>query len=1048
VQNALTSTVRPEGGVRVLCSKTGRVACTVRVQAQVQMHVQLAQFPFDEQVLATHVMLPEPSDALRYLFLEDVDTKDAVKIAEWTVLGAFSSSGRQSQVSHAAFGVRIRRHSRYYVMHLASLCVWSSFVFTIYALDVDAFHNRGKVVVGVLLVQVVAKLAVSSKLPRIAQVTAYDSVALHGLGLVFVMGCNAAFWTVVAKMDVVDLWALRLVDWLLGAAFFAVWLLRNAQVLLGVRRALQASHGQTGHVQTDLVTGPEHNQLSEPVPEHLRDSLAALRAEEAPGAVPPALRGSTPPCGELATCCEATGVSVGVRVWILSGIDVSTASFECKFHVCLDWCDPAALGLLEGTRVSSGGSGPSVPKVQIKNAVHVILEDLSDIQVMDSSIGHVSCRIQYHVRLYNEFNLRSFPFDCQRLQVVLELQPSPGLQRFFINSFCEMDDQKTRLDGWRVVCLRMKPVDTQMPQRTSVLMVVERESRYYMTNVILIFAFLTTLAFSFYLMEADAVEKRLVDMLKIVLTQTTFRFSVEHRLPKVQYWTPFDIYVVSCQAFCVLITVSFLVSAVMSREDPGSLCDTKDFEFWVMVALASMWILWNISFLVVARRTKVGELQRSQSMLADINVDNAALELPPAATPEKPALQLAQAESSPFQCAKSTKPWEPDTSPRTCLGSEGSDPPQVVSIAFRIWLVRNVDLVNATFECKFRVFLEWLDKSAIGLPKGKKAKLPVPEIAITNAVMSQVLDRSSAPEVVNPESGHLAAQALYRATLRIEDQEVSLFPFDCQWLVITVSLREGAECNRSFMFQYCEVEGQLKLDEWEVHPQPAFSTLTKHDSPSIQDTVMCGVLIRRCSRYYVVNIMGMLCLISSLAFSIYTVDVWLFWERAEVFLGIFPLIVIFKMSAAGKLPRVGYSTKFDRFANRAQGLFLVIVLWCMTASLVSSLPTWVWYAPCPAPPYDEAVAAKVQPIETYAMGALLALWLLWNAHFAMSAWKVHALPPLGALRSAFPINLQTEGEAGEASRDRGAGCNVRGLAPRLSVIANAERLNDVRERES
>jgi len=261
----------------------------------------------------------------------------------------------------------------------------------------------------------------------------------------------------------------------------------------------------------------------------------------------------------------------------------------------------------------------------------VILEDLSDIQVMDGSIGHVSCRIQYHVRLYNEFNLRSFPFDCQRLEVVLELQPSPGLHRVLINSFSEMDDQKTRLDGWRLVCLSMSHADAQMPLRTSVLMVVERESGWYMRSVILIFWFLTTLVFSSYLMavdpddelSTDLVVKRLVDMLKIVLTQTTFRFSVEHRLPRVQYWTPFDIYVVSCQAFCVLITVSFLVSAVMCR-DPLRCSDTKDFEFWVLVALFSMWVLWNISFLVLARRTKLGELERSQSMLAKISAEGEA----------------------------------------------------------------------------------------------------------------------------------------------------------------------------------------------------------------------------------------------------------------------------------------------------------------------------------------------------------------------------------------------------------------------------------------
>ena len=52
------------------------------------------------------------------------------------------------------------------------------------------------------------------------------------------------------------------------------------------------------------------------------------------------------------------------------------------------------------------------------------------------------------------------------------------------------------------------------------------------------------------------------------------------------------------------------------------------------------------------------------------------------------------------------------------------------------------------------------------------------------------------------------------------DQQVRHFPFDCQWLAITVSLKagwcsseatymampqeEGCARNRSFLFQYCE----------------------------------------------------------------------------------------------------------------------------------------------------------------------------------------------------------------------------------------------------
>jgi len=249
-----------------------------------------------------------------------------------------------------------------------------------------------------------------------------------------------------------------------------------------------------------------------------------------------------------------------------------------------------------------------------------------------------------------------------------------------------------------------------------------------------------------------------------------------------------------------------------------------------------------------------------------------------------------------------------------------------------------------------------------------------------------------------------------------------------------VSLRdEGAGQSRSFFFQYCEVDGQLQLDEWQVHSQPAFSTLTKHDSPSIQDTVMCGVLIRRNARYYVVNILGMLGLISSMAFAIYTIDVWLFWERAEVFLGIFPLTVVFKLSAQGKLPRVGYSTKFDRYATSCQILFLAVVLGCMVASIIVNLPQWI--SDCPAPDYDEAMLSAVQDAERYFFYVVLLLWLAWNVYFTFQAWRVQRLTPLEALQSSAPIRLQDELQA---TRHLTTDLDINGLAPRLSIIAYEE----------
>ncbi|CAE8635183.1 unnamed protein product [Polarella glacialis] len=290
-----------------------------------------------------------------------------------------------------------------------------------------------------------------------------------------------------------------------------------------------------------------------------------------------------------------------------------------------------------------------------------------------------------------------------------------------------------------------------------------------------------------------------------------------------------------------------------------------------------------------------------------------------------------------------------------------------------------------------------MDADAIGLPAGQKAKLPISDIAIRNAVTSVVLDKSSAPEVVNSETGHLAAQILFRATLR-KSERVHHFPFDCQWLFIVISLRG----ERSFLYQYCEVDEHVQLDEWLIHPQVGFSTISKMDHLSNQDTVMCGLLIRRCSQYYVQTIMLMLFVIGSLSFSLYSFEAAQFYNRAQVFLFLCQLMVIFNTYAQAKLPRVSYSTDFDRYSTSCQVLFIVIVY-----GSVASAAALAWSSCAEDGQVCEA-ATTIAQAEAHMSALLASLWLAWNFYFSVKAMFTQRLPVLKALNSSVPVTLQCQ----------------------------------------
>ncbi|CAK0817586.1 unnamed protein product [Prorocentrum cordatum] len=886
VQNAISCSTKVLGGARVVDPATGHVTCKVHVKAQVQVHFQLGQFPFDEQVLEVVLILPDMGDKHRSLVIEHLDCADVARLGEWVVLGDVSSCGRRQGISWASVGVQIRRSSRYYVLNLVSLSLWATFGFAIYALEVDDFQNRGKILVGVLLVQIVSKLVVSSKLPRIARTTLYDRVALNNLAMLFCIGCSAALCCVLNSAEGYEEFS-RVCDLSLACAVLLLWVVLSASTALQARGGPAASRHRAGESAPDPVAGKEEPQTDDAaaVAREVAIMRPSVQPEPAAGAEDGLQLGRRPSGVPAAAQDCGAAVSIGATVQFLTDLDTVSGTVECKFHVFLDWkVGQGAMRMQRHGRISRrtshGGSGEeqmAIPQIKLLNATKIMMEDYSDVSVVDVATGHVSCRVQFHARIHNKFDLRSFPFDCQRLQVELELQGCPG--RFLVGGRCGSIDQNGNLDGWT---LRATSLDVDggglPPRRARVSMLVERSSRYYLVQVIAIFACLATLVFSFYVVEAQFLDKRIVDALKIVLTMTTFRFSVEHRLPRVQHWTPFDIYHVSCQVLCTCIIVSFIV-AKLGDKDGMRHCQTREKEVYVIAFLSCAWVAWHICCGIHSLRLKgrdlrhlarPSELRRTRAHLSQQSSAHPVVE---AEVPSAPARQLAAlpreaADGSGLGTLAAPGGHLGVARPRDSAFGQSVQETQVISIAFRIWLVRNVDLVTGTFECKFRVFLEWVDVNAVGRPKGQKAKLPVPDITITNAIQSQLLDASSAPEVVNPDTGHLAAQKLYKCTMRM-DQEVRHFPFDWQWLAITVSMRDEGEFNRPFFFQYCEMEGQLQLDEWHVHDQPAFTTLSKHDAPSSEDTVMCGILIRRQPRYYVVNILFMLGLITSLCFSIY-----------------------------------------------------------------------------------------------------------------------------------------------------------------------------------
>lgn len=352
----------------------------------------------------------------------------------------------------------------------------------------------------------------------------------------------------------------------------------------------------------------------------------------------------------------------------------------------------------------------------------------------------------------------------------------------------------------------------------------------------------------------------------------------------------------------------------------------------------------------------------------------------------------------------------------------------VVSIAFKIWMISDVDPMNRTFKCKFRVFLEWLDENAVGLPEGKKAtkeqfdKVNVPNLSIQNCLTFTVLDQSSKPEVVNSENGHVAYQVLYQATVQMRF-DMTLFPFDSQWLYVVMSLRHKKDQERTFFLQYCDVDENLHLEEWEIC-RTLHSSYSKLEMPDERECAFFGILVQRSSQFYTTNVMLMLCLITSLCFLCFVLGVSELVNRGKIMMSIMPSLVLFRLSTDEKVPKVPYFTTFDTYAASCFVLFWVIALGNVAVATLSAGPA----------------AGAARTLEAIIGSIAGLLWILWNLWFVVRVRLFKKLDTEDVVCAPIFLSGDMNGAAtgGGTAIDEGNGS--RSAPPRKSLVSPAARV--------
>ena len=177
-------------------------------------------------------------------------------------------------------------------------------------------------------------------------------------------------------------------------------------------------------------------------------------------------------------------------------------------------------------------------------------------------INHNSSSV-YKIR--NEFNLKSFPFDKQKLQIYLRAH----LNHKDINHYRSQVSHKTikralefrdknSIQGWDIINVSHKyqiyedSVDLNIYDGFMLEFEIERKSGYYISKIILPIILILIICWSAVWIDPKEIESRLTITIVCLLSLIAYNFVIDSELPKLEYLTIMD----------YIILISYVYAAI------------------------------------------------------------------------------------------------------------------------------------------------------------------------------------------------------------------------------------------------------------------------------------------------------------------------------------------------------------------------------------------------------------------------------------------------------------------------------------------------------
>jgi hypothetical protein len=295
--------------------------------------------------------------------------------------------------------------------------------------------------------------------------------------------------------------------------------------------------------------------------------------------IPPMLTHSPP---------ESNGQPVQVKIGILL-IDVVeindvTESFTADFKVRVRWKDPrlsaTALGhSLEYCRFPIDDVwNPDIQPINQRGTVQK-----GKLQLVVAADGTVSVVARVYSILSNPLDMHDFPFDTQHLRIQFASMKYNPNEVTFITDEAQTGRMKgLSIPGWRII--NSFSDDTVAPLQGAVrnhprfdhLIVIERQSSYYVWKFIVPLCFIVLMASGVFWLNPAGVQTQIGVGTAAVFTLIAFLLGLRTVLPRVPYLTHMDHLVFGATVLVFLALLEVIITSRMAQKGQTQQAQTID----------------------------------------------------------------------------------------------------------------------------------------------------------------------------------------------------------------------------------------------------------------------------------------------------------------------------------------------------------------------------------------------------------------------------------------------------------------------------------------